>query len=196
MLTLNELENLILDNTVDLSVYERYYQKNEKSPEIDVIVYELSSLDTNILTFGEIVDKMEMDLEYDPAYLAVLDSIYPYWVDYEALKNREDNILNWTSSDNWELNYKVSLAQYLIENGVVVMHGASIYLWKDYPLSQSDKHIVGVYNIQEDSWGEFLGTFVDNEQKTGYIADVLFSDGTSRIVRVEGSLGSMLNNII
>lgn len=196
MLTLNELENLILEDKVDLSTYERYYQMSDKSPEVDVVVHELSSEENNILTFGEVVEKMEMSIEYDAPYLAVLEAVYPHWVDYEALRNREDNILNWSESDNWEHGYKISLAQYLKENGVIISHGASVYSWKDYSLAQSDKHIVGIYNIKEDSWIDFLGTFVDNEERTGYIADVLFSDGISRIARVEGRLGSILNSII
>ena len=208
-----KLSNVVLsDDFIDVEFNYSFHPTM-----LDFIVQDMAEIEPRNLTFSELLNKMNdslVDTYDDYVYysnnndlqtLRIVEALYPHWYDKQGLIEREDNILNWQlDPDNWRIGYKKSLAELISSKGSPIALSASYYSWVDYDLlaySDFDKPVrdkaVAVFNVREDCWSEFNGTFnTDDDSHSGMIADVVYSTGISRKVRYEGSLREIMNDLL
>ena len=208
-----KLSNVVLgDDFIDVEFNYSFHPTM-----LDFIVQNMAEIEPRNLTFSELLNKMDdnlvNDYDNDPYYasnndlqtLRIVEALYPHWYDKQGLIEREDNVLNWQlDPDDWRIGYKMSLAELISSKGSPIALSASYYSWVDYDLlaySDFDKPVrdkaVAVFNIREDYWSEFNGTFnTDDDSHSGMVADVLYSTGLFRKVRYEGNLREIMNDMM
>lgn len=163
----------------------------------DVAIFTLARYGNRAL-LADIVETAELDPtgEYDSMLISVMAEIYALWVDKDALVARADNQLAEPATDNWQDTLNHRLAKLLIKKGSLMGFRRSIYGWHDV-YGQELPEIVGVFNVREDRWEEFTGTFAtDNDSRTGITGHVLYANGLMRDFRYEGNLSDIMQEIV
>lgn len=164
----------------------------------------IMAVSDNSLTFHEVLEgldtKKNSHLRFVPTvpFVTMLGEFYSLHVDLEAIKARSDNLLTSVPTDDgWRSRFDRALAQLLAQEGKPVSLDSSFYGWEDHSKNPHEwGHMVGVFDIQEDSWAEFAGTFAStHDHFTGITADVVYSSGYSRKARMEGTLGEIMRRL-
>lgn len=180
-----------LENAAIL-IYEKnahnFGNSNWFARELEYALYDYLQY-TRSLIISEILDDDSPDEMEAMAYYA----LYPYYIDIEELKNREDNVLNDPSS------FYSKMAHLIFDSGNPVSPTSSVYGWVDYDFIKENRtfdNVIAAFNIQDDFWSEFEGTFVENSYEKGMIGTFVFKDGTTRNYRyVVDELGSLISEM-
>lgn len=202
----DELELAVMMDKIDLSKVDHSFMSNV----LESCIWALAEIDRRDLTLHEVFEKVDdslIDLEVttysDQVAATTLEELYKVWANFEQIVAREDNVLNWVDdSSDWKVGYKKSLANLIAVHGSPVSLAPSHYGWVDYDLMNSEfnqnlryKH-VAVFNVKEDYWSEFNGTFnTDDDSHSGMVADVIYSTGISRKVRYEGTMSEIMKDM-
>lgn len=124
-----------------------------------------------------------------------LSALYPYYVNMEALINRKDNLLTMTETKNWVQRFHSAVAKMVLVHGTPISLQESPYKWEDNTTLPDPSLAVAVFNVKEDEWGVFGGTNYGFDKIHGMSADVVYSNGYSRRVRVEGTLMEIMHKL-
>lgn len=116
----------------------------------------------------------------------------------------EKNLMNsFGDASDWRNGYKSRIASIVIERGMAKKYGDSVYGWVDYDAHQKYSKaggykVAAIFNVQEDYWGEFEGTFVTEpvSRRHGYTIDVLLEDGTQTSIRYEAEAEVLMKEIL
>lgn len=178
---------------------------------VETIIHAMAEVEDRSLTLHELFKQLPDSIieanwisGSDYHTMRTIQALYQVWVDMSALIARDDNVLRWENSpEDWRIGYKKTMAETIIQHGLPAQLYASYYGWADYDLvfaRQEGKHthpVVGVFDVQEDYWHEFNGTFcTDDDSHSGMVAEVVFFDGTVRKYRYEGSLGETMRHML
>lgn len=193
-----ELEQAYLEGRIDLSDFDEF-ERSGYSLTIDVFIYAFAQLKRRDMTLHEVITSFQdipMNSHNNRVYV---EAIYRVWVDFDALVNREDNLLVNPphNSSDWRIGFKKALIDFVISKGSPVILDADTFQWEDFLVDKSSiGKPVAVFNlIENDSWTEFVDTLTGTETSYGITADVLFDSGYSRRIRVTGELGEIVRNI-
>lgn len=148
--------------------------------------------------FNELLDGI-FDGRIDDAEARAVSAIIPYVVDKEKLLNREDNVMNAGDSSDWRNGMNLALGRYIAEKGHPADFSDSpygdgvIYDFDENPRPHGD--IVGIFNVKEDSWKIFEGTFAGVSDTIGLKADFVYEDGHMTTKRLDKSFSEVLRKI-
>ena len=196
------LEDLFLNTNLDMKWLDNSYSAREDQM-VDVAIAALARYGNSVL-LADVFEAEEMDHgnNWDARQMRAMTEIYAIWVDKEAIVSREDNLLNEPdmSTPHWKAMFNHELAKLLVAKGKLMGYHRSTYGWEDFDERYSEGKktsvVVAVFNVKEDHWGEFSGTFVtDDDSHTGFTAHVMYANGTFRDVRYEASLGEVMTEL-
>lgn len=192
------LENLFLNCKLDFSWLDSSYSRDGQI--VDIAIATLAKYGNKVLladVFKE--EELEHESNYDAMIIKAITDIYSLWVDKKAIIAREDNLLNTPDMTNphWKAMFLHEVSKLMTSKGKLMAHYRSSYGWEDY-MRGADKlpEVVAVFNVKEDYWGEFQGTFAtDDDEKTGFTAHVMFKDGSFRDLRHEAGISQLMNEL-
>lgn len=196
------LEDLFLNANLDMSWLDSAYNTRE-AQTVDVAIATLARYGNTVL-LADVFEEEEMDHgnNWDSRQMRAMAEIYAIWVGKEAIVNREDNLLNAPDMTNphWKAMFNHELAKLIVAKGKLMGFHRSIYGWEDWNQRFNEgkqfKNVVAVFNVKEDHWGEFAGSFAtDDDSRSGFNAQVMFADGTFRDLRYEASLGDVMREL-
>ena len=183
------LEDLFLN--ADIEVESDPYE----SPQWpDVAVATLAMYGNDVL-LSDILETEELTDSSDAGLVRIMIDLYALWVDKDAISNREDNLLTEPKMDKpeWRALFNYQMAKLVARKGRLVSLRASYYGWEDYTNTAKLPEIVALFNLVEDAWKEFDGTFnTDDDSHTGFTCDVMYADGKFRKLRYEGTLADIM----
>lgn len=157
------------------------------NPPIDEAIQRIASVKDRSLTFNELMNVLSLSYRKNSDLVLTIDRLYPHWVDLEAVAARVDNVLTMTPAD-WKDRLNSVLAEVIVTNGKAVRLSANVDGWEEWN-TEIEGSPVAVFNVREDEWTEFNGTFNDDDDShSGISAEVIYTSGYSREFRVEGSL--------
>jgi hypothetical protein len=196
------LEDLFLSANLDMKWLDNSYSTRE-AQTVDVAIATLARYGNTVL-LSDVFEAEEMDHgnNWDARQMRAMTEIYAIWVDKEAIVSREDNLLNEPdmTAPHWKAMFNHELAKLIVAKGKLMGFHRSIYGWADwnqrYAEGEDLKNVVAVFNVKEDHWGEFSGTFVtEDDTHSGFNAHVMYADGTFRDLRYEASLGDVMKEL-
>lgn len=193
------LEDLFLNTKLDFSWLDSSYSARD-AQIVDIAIATLAQYGNTVI-LADVFHDEELDHEsnYDSMTIKAITDIYSMWVDKKAIIAREDNLLNSPDMTNphWKAMFRHELAKLMATKGKLMAHYRSVYGWEDYIRGDGKlPEVVAVFNVKEDYWGEFQGTFVtENDEKTGFTAHVMFKDGTFRDLRHEAGISQLMNEL-
>lgn len=208
-MTKQELEELYLNDKIDLSFLDAY-PAYMGYVNVDEVIEIFSQLENRGMTLPEVYkefDKADV-FDYEPGYnsdsdrplMFTIEKFYQAWVDIDAVRNRSDNVLNADASSNdWKVGFHKAVAEMLVKKGQIARLVPSYYGWADYDLilGKSAGKPIAVFNVKEDYWHEFNGTFnTDDDSVTGLTAHVVFDSGYSRDIRAEKTLSEFMKELV
>ena len=164
---------------------------------------EFSKLPNN-LTLNEVCEAMDDsiidmdDRSFSHSSVAtMIDRIYPHWVDLDAVIARDDNLLMVEpEGKHWSVGYNQALARLIALRGTPMRLDHSFLGWEEYEDRAPGDYAVAAFNVKEDFWSEFSGTFVTSHDSfTGMTADIVYASKYSRRVRMQGELGEIIREI-
>ena len=198
-----ELENRFLTSNIDTSFVERFGKTRHSDQIIDIALATLARYG-NKVTIDEILEAEELeDYEgdrYECLMVHALTVLYSLWVDKHAIMNREDNLLGSQpvvpGEESWKKDFRQAVLNLVLEKGQVIGFYASHYGWEDWEFEKGPvPAVVAAFNLKEDWWQEFEGTFTENKSKTGFVVTVMYEDGIFRHIRFEGELGEIIRGL-
>jgi hypothetical protein len=196
------LEDLFLNANLDMAWIDSSYSKRE-AQMVDVAIATLARYGNAVL-LADVFEVEEMDHgnDWDARQMRAMTEIYAIWVDKEAIVSREDNLLNAPDMTNphWKNMFNHELAKLIAAKGKLMGFHRSIYGWEDWNQRFNEgkqfKNVVAVFNVKEDHWGEFSGTFVtEDDSHSGFNAQVMYADGTFRDLRYEATLAEVMTEL-
>lgn len=196
------LEDLFLNANLKMDWIDSSYSAREDQM-VDVAIAILAQYGNTVL-LADMFEAEEMDHgnDWDARQMRAMTEIYALWVDKEAIIAREDNQLTAPdlTSPNWKAMFNYEFAKLIATKGRLMGFHRSIYGWEDwnqrYAEGEELSNVVAVFNLKEDHWDEFDGTFAtEDETHTGFTAHVMYADGTFRDLRYEGSLGDIMKEL-
>jgi hypothetical protein len=196
------LEDLFLNANLDMDWIDSSYSLRE-AQLVDVAIATLAQYGNTVL-LADVFEEEEMDHgnNWDARQMRAMTEIYTLWVDKAAIVSREDNLLNEPdkATSNWKALFNYELSKLVVAKGKLMGFHQSIYGWQDwdqrYAEGKEFKNVVAVFNLKEDHWGEFSGSFVtEDDSKTGFTCHIMYADGTFRYLRYEGSLGDVMKEL-
>ena len=149
-------------------------------------------------TYSELFNSIE-DFYWTNGEAVALKKMYPHVIDVDKVINREDNLLNvkpdidihWSDSMEADIGKRIAEKKQYITLGSNSYYGLSSWEPDEY-----HGELVGIFNVKENSWEEFQGTFYEgDETKVGFEAELVYEDGYSVIGRMETGFGDMINSI-
>jgi len=192
-----ELEEKYLNG--EIKIDDDYTPKSHEV-NLDEVIYAFATLRTRSMTLSEVFKEIDEYGNYFTNHtgLTYTRAIYKAWVDLEAVKSREDNILTRERKDasDWKVDYEKSLSHFVFDKGYAVPFLEDSFSRQDFFVKkESIGTPIGFFNIHEESWSEFAGTFVDHDEFVGVTVDVVGSNGVSQKFRVNKSLGEVIREI-
>lgn len=204
----NHEEEVVINEEMALKLEEAYlngkvkpiqFSRNHKG-FIDDTIELLASLPSQNFTIHELVEYAEDNLyiRFESSDISAIDAFYPYYVDLEAVKARPDNLLNMPTNISWVTRFHIAVAQMLLPvHGKPVKILDKTYGWEDDSAPMPEpRDVIAVFNVQEDEWGDFTGTFSGIEPKKGMSADFVYSNGYSRRLRFEGTIMEIMEKLV
>lgn len=192
-----KLELLVLEDKVNIKTYVGMDTK-ELDNTISGAIEALAELPRDDYTMNELIRHAKEELYYYFRMhdLSTIEAFYPHYANIEAIKNRPDNMLN-KEPENWVDRFNIAVARMLSIHGVPMLLQPSEYGWAEYneKLPAPDT-VVAVFDVTEDHWGTFEGTFADNSEQSGMSADVVYENGFSRRLRYEGSIMEIMQKLV
>lgn len=194
---IEKLELLVLEDKVNIKTYAGMETK-ELDKAISGAIEVLAELPRDNYTMNELLRYAREELAcYFRMYdLSTIEAFYPHYVNIESVKNRPDNMLN-KNPENWVDRFNVAVAKMLSIYGVPMVLQDSQYGWAESTKKLPDPQtVVAVFDVTEDHWGTFEGTFADNSEQSGMSADVVYANGFSRRLRYEGSIMEIMQKLV
>lgn len=189
------LEKIFVMQEIDLSWLN--HSLYEYNAIVDVAIATLAQ-HNNKMTMQEILDEEDLNSEslYESSLIRVMTEIYAFWVDKKAIITRTDNMIDAPDEVSWKPLFNHAVVNLILAEGRLVSFNANYYGWSDYYSELKNEDVVAVFNLKEDEWDEFEGTFVTQQDShTGFKCEVMFKDGTFRELRLEGDMGSIMRKI-
>lgn len=169
---------------------------------VDEAIETLASLPRRDFTIEELVEFAEEHfyIRFNRSDISAIDAFYPLYADMEAIASRPDNLLNMGETDSWVTRFHMAVAKMLAVHGSPVKPVPSSFGWEDdYWAGEtklpSPEDVIAVFNVTEDAWGDFAGTFADDDKKTGMSADFVYKNGYSRRIRCEGTIMEIMQKL-
>lgn len=134
------------------------------------------------------------DIRVNEFLALAIDEVVQLWLDVEAIKNSERNLLNISESTDWKTDYHHQLAEYLVANGQAANLRESFYGWEDCDIPTTLKP-VAVLSVFTEGWAEFVHTFTDAEEKVGIAGIVVYENGKTRKMRHESDFTEVIRSI-
>lgn len=196
------LEDIFLNANLDMKWLDSSYSARD-GQMVDVAIATLARYGNTVL-LADVFEAEEMDhgSDWDARQMRAMTEIYALWVDKEAIVSREDNLLHApnTAKPHWKDMFNHELAKLLVAKGTLMGYNRSIYGWEDWDQRSVEgdklKNVVAVFNVKEDHWGEFAGTFAtDDDSRTGFTAQVMYANGTFRDLRYEATLAQVMKEL-
>ena len=192
----NRLENFVLNNPEDFIV-SPWYADSLDEAIVEVAKHPKTATLYDIINTNELESLSGSDTYFN-TYVA---NLVKHRIPVEDIVASERNLLNPPStarlmSEGWKAGYSNAIASYIAEKGFPVRLGSTSYGWEDYDLDRTNLRVVAVFAYREDYWSNFEGTFTENSDHHGVTGDAMFSDGTQRQVRWEGSLSDIMKNVL
>lgn len=196
------LEDLFLNANLKMDWIDSSYSVRE-GQLVDVAIATLAQYGNTVL-LSDMFEAEDMDHgnDWDARQMRAMTEIYALWVDKEAFVSREDNLLIAPdkANPNWKALFNYELTKLVVAKGKLMGFHRSIYGWEDwnqrYAEGEELRNVVAAFNLKEDHWGEFSGSFVtDDDSRTGFTCHVMYADGTFRDLRYEGSLGDVMKEL-
>lgn len=208
-MSVSSLEDVYFEKIDALISEEDFYPY---TVQVDPVIHELSLIEDRSLTLHEVYDAFddhvidESDYRGSEDYpsMRLVDLFYKHWVDLDAVKSRADNLLTYvpTADDSWKVNFHIAVAKYMKKSAMwkgtehkldIININPLYYSRYDYESCNLYRHIVGVFNVHEEYWSEFEGTFfTGDDSHTGLVADAVFDSGASRKVSIEGDIAHFM----
>lgn len=196
MLNIKILEDLYINNKVDLNFLNMY-----QSIDLDILFASIAHIFEPHQTLSEVIhtfDEKDIYVRYDQLESFVIEAFYPHLVDINAIRNREDNILTVSKdSTNWKDGFTAHLAEFISNSGRPVLLNSGFYGWTDYQFNTKNHgEVIFASMPKSNGWDEFEGTFHEGDTRHyGYDMDVVYADGQSRVLRIEGTLDEFMKNL-
>lgn len=196
------LEDLFLNSNLDMKWLDNSYSAREDQM-VDVAIATIAQYGNTVL-LSDVFEAEEMDHgnDWDARQMRAMTQIYAIWVDKAAIIARADNLLHAPDMTNphWKAMFNYELSKLVVAKGKLMGFHRTIYGWEDwnqrYANGEDLNNVVAVFNLKEDHWAEFSGSFVtDDDTRTGFICNVMYEDGTFRDLRYEGSLGDVMKEL-
>lgn len=166
------------------------------SPEVLTrVASRLNQVSSRAMTLTELIGGTD---HYDREFTAAMSRVYPRWVNLEEVARRSDNFFGRVPATDapWFEFFTQKLVELLLERGDLVNITPQRFDWRRlYSETLRDKQVVFIGEPKEDEWEEFTGTFNDDRLLHGICADVVYSDGTSGILRWQVSLGDFFGEL-
>lgn len=196
------LEDLYLNNADHILTWmgEEYgYQRQELNQMVDIAIAMLAQYD-NTRHIWDIFVAEEMEDDSQGTLRRVSTEIYSLWIDKKALIADPANLLHAPAAGaHWKEGYNHALAQAIAKEGQLMSYKASYFSWADYttnPNAVKTATVVALFDIEEDHWGEFQGTFnSEDDSHTGFTAKVILSNGFARRIRWETDIAEVMNKL-
>jgi hypothetical protein len=196
------LEDIFLNANLNMDWIDSSYSLRE-AQLVDVAIATLAQYGNTVL-LPDVFETEEMDhsSDWDARQMRAMTEIYALWVDKAAIINREDNLLVEPdkADRNWKTLFNYELTKLVLSKGKLMGFHRSIYSWEDwnqrYAEGEELRNVVAAFNLKEDHWGEFSGTFVtEDDSHSGFTCHVMYADGTFRDLRYEGTLGEVMKEL-
>jgi hypothetical protein len=196
------LEDLFLRANLKMDWIDSSYSVRE-AQLVDVAIATLARYGNTVLLSDVFeAEEMEYGNNWDARQMRAMTELYAIWVDKTAIISRKDNLLNAPDMINphWKAMFNHELAKLIITKGKLMGYHRSTYGWEDFEqylgVGRKSASVVAVFNVKEDHWGEFSGTFVtDDDSRTGFTAHVMYADGTFRDLRYEATLADVMKEL-
>jgi hypothetical protein len=157
------------------------------------------------MTAWQILEKMNLQVKLwnESAEAArkrvIVIELVRYWINVIAMIDSDQNLLNYRGAD-WKGGYLKALSETVIKTGTFVDLNENAYGWEDYAFfrnwDREGNPAVAVTKVKEDEWSEYAGSGDHAATVTGYTADVTLADGTQRRKRREGTLETLMREIL
>lgn len=194
-----KLEELYLKSEKKLPWLDHSYD-SRYSQMIDVAIASVAK-HTPTTLLHEILEAEEIDPTrwgaYDADLAHTISEVHALWNYRGKIKSRPDNLLN-PAEDNASLKdrFNRDVANLVISRGSLMRFNESFYGWEEYDNTEKDSHVVAAFNLKEDHWKEFAGTFASEEDsRTGFSLEVMYANGKFRKMRYEADLGSIMREL-
>lgn len=194
------LEDLFLNSNIDTSWMDTTSRHSNDDQLVDIAIATLAQYGNTII-LADVIEVEELEhYSYDARLIRTLTQIYALWVDKKFITHRSDNQLIEPQGEerNWKTLMDFEIAQLMTRKGKLMGHQRSNYGWEEYEWKGEKKRppVAAVFNLREDHWGEFVGTFASgDDSKTGFTCHVMYADGEFRDLRYEGGLGEIMQEI-
>lgn len=191
----------------------RYITSEPKMPWLDSHPYDdrySQMVDVAIATVAkyhpaDLLHEMLEAEEIDPVRYSSYDSdlahticvIHALWNYRGKIKSRPDNLLNPPADDaGWKDRFNREMAQQVISKGHLMRFNESFYGWEEYDHKEEGHEVVAAFDLQQDRWKEFNGTFnSEDDSRSGFTLHVMYDNGKFRKFRYEADLGSIMRDL-
>lgn len=174
--------------------------------DADDLIYLVASSPKNATLF-EILDmgiKEHGHYSYDEIEIYFVAKLSTIRMNRQEVIASSKNLMNsFGDVSDWRNGYQAAIAEIVIERGMAKKYGDTHYGWVDYDLhmkysKNGGYKVAAIFNVKEDYWGEFEGTFVTEpvSRHHGYTIDVLLEDGTQTSIRYEDKAEEIMKEIL
>lgn len=155
-------------------------------------------------TLSEIAEAESIDptrtSRYNANLIGTMAAVHALWIDTAYFIACPDNLLNPAgrseklNAEGREDRYHRAVAEIVVANGRLMRIDESYYGWADW--DGKKEKIVAAFDLKEDYWEEFVGTFATEEDsRSGFTLNVLYEDGIFRKLRYEAEIGEIMREL-
>lgn len=189
-----ELDEIALTSGLIDSSYNRVlpeaYLKDLKIAMGILARYGKKVLVTEIVA-AEITNELRFRSQWDSVQI-IMAELYSFWVDKDAIVGRVDNLLAVPDTRiGWEDEFARGAARTICEGRFVVTSDD-----KSFEFGYMDgKEIVAAFDVREETWYD-EGFGERDVEYSGFVADVMLSNGVFAKARFEGSISELMMAIL
>lgn len=197
---ISELENRYLNANPKMPWLESHSYDDRYSQMVDVAIATVAKYHPTEL-LHTILEAEEIDpvrwSSYDSDLAHTISVVHSLWNYRGKIKARPDNLLNPPSDDaGWKDRFNREMAQQVITNGHLMRFSESFYGWEEYDHKEEGHKVVAAFDLKQDHWNEFNGTFAsEDDSRSGFSLHVMYDNGKFRKFRYEADLGSIMRGL-
>lgn len=197
---ISELEGRYLNADLKMSWLEGHHYDDRYSQMLDVAIATVAKYGRNEL-LHEILKAEEIDptrySSYNSDLAHTVAEVHALWNNTKAIKARPDNLLNEASGDTgWKDRFNRQVANQVIAKGHLMRFNESFYGWEEYDYKEKGHTVVAAFDLKEDHWSEFNGTFnSEDDSRSGFSLHVMYDNGKFRKFRYEADIGTMMRDL-
>lgn len=195
------LEGLVKNQKDQKLRIGRTYHAGKKDTEeaIDILARHGNTKTIQEIFRSEGIDPTSYKLRRSDLPLTLIKA-HALWVDTKTFADRPDNLLNpdarstESTDEGRQDRYDRDIAAIVAAEGSAVDIKDDYYGWHDF--NAKDEPIVAAFDLDEDHWNEFNGTFnEDDDSHSGYSMTVLTESGEFRKLRYEANIGEIMRQV-